>query len=110
MKTLYVSVDPYMRRRMQDTKSYVEPFPLDEVITGGVIGEVASAKGDKLQQGDIVLGYLGRQEYSAVKETHLRKIIRHLPLSPHFLGILGMTGLTAYFGCLISAVRNPGKR
>ncbi|MGL3987275.1 NADP-dependent oxidoreductase [Bacillus paralicheniformis] len=100
VKTLYVSVDPYMRGRMQDTKSYVEPFPLDKVITGGVIGEVISAKGDKLKKGDIVLGRLGWQEYSAVREDNLQKIDPSLAPVTAFLGILGMTGLTAYFGLL----------
>ncbi len=100
VKTLYVSVDPYMRGRMQDAKSYVEPFALDEVITGGVIGEVIAAKGDKLQKGDVVLGNLGWREYSAVPETNLRKIDPSLAPVTAYLGILGMTGLTAYFGLL----------
>ncbi|MED1740178.1 NADP-dependent oxidoreductase [Bacillus swezeyi] len=100
VKTLYVSVDPYMRGRMQDAKSYVEPFPLDEVITGGVIGEIISSKGDKLQKGDIVVGNLGWQEYSAVPETNLQKIDPSLAPVTAYLGILGMTGLTAYFGLL----------
>ncbi|WP_416043029.1 NADP-dependent oxidoreductase [Bacillus halotolerans] len=99
VKTLYVSVDPYMRGRMQDTKSYVEPFALDEALSGGVIAEVVS-DGDKLKKGEIVIGNLNWQEYSAVSESAVRKIDTGLaPASAH-LGILGMTGLTAYFGLL----------
>jgi NADPH:quinone reductase len=63
IRTLYLSVDPYMRGRMQNVKSYVEPFKLNEVITGGVIGEVVESKSDEFQQGDIVTGMAGWQEY-----------------------------------------------
>ncbi|MDR4229323.1 NADP-dependent oxidoreductase [Bacillus mojavensis] len=99
VKTLYVSVDPYMRGRMQDTKSYVEPFALDEALSGGVIAEVMS-DGDKLKQGEIVIGNLNWQEYSAVSESAVRKIDTSLAPASAYLGILGMTGLTAYFGLL----------
>ncbi|MCY8104745.1 NADP-dependent oxidoreductase [Bacillus mojavensis] len=99
VKTLYVSVDPYMRGRMQDTKSYVEPFALDEALSGGVIAEVVS-DGDKLKQGEIVIGNLNWQEYSAVSESAVRKIDTSLAPASAYLGILGMTGLTAYFGLL----------
>lgn len=82
VKTLYVSVDPYMRGRMQDTKSYVEPFDLDEALSGGVIAEVMS-DGEHLKKGDIVIGNLSWQEYSAVSESALRKLIQaSLPLQP----------------------------
>ncbi|MCY8207442.1 NADP-dependent oxidoreductase [Bacillus subtilis] len=99
VKTLYVSVDPYMRGRMQDTKSYVEPFTLDEALSGGVIAEVVS-DGDQLKKGDIVIGNLSWQEFSAVSESALRKIDTSLAPATAYLGILGMTGLTAYFGLL----------
>ncbi|WP_409296987.1 NADP-dependent oxidoreductase [Peribacillus sp. SCS-26] len=100
VRTLYVSVDPYMRGRMQDAESYVEPFPLNEVITGGVIGQVESSKSSRFNEGDIVIGMLGWQEYSLAKEQEIRKIEKNgAPISAH-LGILGMTGLTAYFGLL----------
>ncbi|MGD2407142.1 NADP-dependent oxidoreductase [Bacillus subtilis] len=99
VKTLYVSVDPYMRGRMQDTKSYVEPFALDEALSGGVIAEVVS-DGNHLKKGDIVIGNLSWQEFSAVSESALRKIDTSLAPASAYLGILGMTGLTAYFGLL----------
>ncbi len=99
VKTSYVSVDPYMRGRMQDTKSYVEPFALDEAITGGVIAEVLT-DGDQLKKGDVVIGNLAWQEYSAVNESALRKLDTDIAPAQAYLGILGMTGLTAYFGLL----------
>jgi NADPH-dependent curcumin reductase CurA len=99
VKTSYVSVDPYMRGRMQDTKSYVEPFALDEAITGGVIAEVLT-DGNKLRKGDVVIGNLAWQEYSAVNESALRKLDTDIAPAQAYLGILGMTGLTAYFGLL----------
>ncbi|MGN8645770.1 NADP-dependent oxidoreductase [Gracilibacillus sp. HCP3S3_G5_1] len=100
VRTLYVSVDPYMRGRMIDAPSYVAPFQLNEVIEGGVIGEVIESQSDQFAQGDIVIGGYGWQTYYTAKETEVRKIDKDMaPISTH-LGILGMTGLTAYFGLL----------
>lgn len=100
IRTLYLSVDPYMRGRMIDAKSYIPPFQLNEVITGGVVGEVIESKSDSFQSGDVVLGNLNWAEYTAVSEKEIRKIDPALaPITTH-LGILGMTGLTAYFGLL----------
>ncbi|WP_208592264.1 NADP-dependent oxidoreductase [Gracilibacillus suaedae] len=100
IRTLYVSVDPYLRGRMIDAPSYVAPFQLNEVIEGGVIGEVLESKTDQLNQGDIVIGGFGWQTYYTAKATEVRKIDQDIaPISTH-LGILGMTGLTAYFGLL----------
>lgn len=100
IKTLYVSVDPYMRGRMEDTESYVEPYQLNKVIDGGSIGEVVESKSDDFKQGDIVIGMWGWQTYYIANEKGVRKIDPSLaPITTH-LGILGMTGLTAYFGLL----------
>ncbi|MDL5140480.1 NADP-dependent oxidoreductase [Bacillus atrophaeus] len=100
VKTLYVSVDPYMRGRMQNTKSYVEPFALDEALSGGVIAEVVSDGEGQFKKGDIVIGNLNWQEYSAASESALRKIDTSIAPASAYLGILGMTGLTAYFGLM----------
>lgn len=100
IKTLYVSVDPYMRGRMDDSESYVAPFKINHVIEGGAIGEVVESKSASYSQGDIVLGSYGWQEYYVATDKELRKIDTSLaPITTH-LGILGMTGLTAYFGLL----------
>ncbi|RSK26591.1 NADP-dependent oxidoreductase [Bacillus sp. HMF5848] len=100
LRTLYVSVDPYMRGRMHDAESYIAPFQLNEVIEGGSIGEVVTSKSEKYQPGDIVIGMFGWQTYYTAKEEEVRKIDPSIaPISTH-LGVLGMTGLTAYFGLL----------
>ncbi|MEK3888004.1 NADP-dependent oxidoreductase [Bacillus sp. FSL K6-3431] len=98
--TLYVSVDPYMRGRMSDVKSYVKPFPIGEVIEGGVIGEIIESKSNDFEKGDFVIGNLGWQKYSAANEKAIRKIDPALAPITTYLGVLGMTGLTAYFGLL----------
>lgn len=100
IRAIYVSVDPYLRGRMQDTKSYIPPFQINEAITSGIIGQVVETKSEHFKKGDIVLGTLGWQEYSVVNEKGIRKIDpKSAPLTAH-LGIIGMTGLTAYFGLL----------
>ncbi|SFC86804.1 hypothetical protein SAMN05443252_107136 [Bacillus sp. OV322] len=100
VRTLYLSVDPYMRGRMQDTKSYIPPFKLHEPISGGVIAEVAESKSPHFKQGDVVIGNLNWAEYSVVTEKEIRIIDPSVaPVTTH-LGILGMPGLTAYFGLL----------
>jgi hypothetical protein len=101
VKTMYLSVDPYMRGRMNDGKSYISPFALNEVLTGGVVGEVVESKSDEFAKGDMVMGgFLGWQDYSIAKAGDLIKV-ENKDLSPGvFLGILGMPGLTAYFGIL----------
>ena len=106
IKTLYISVDPYMRGRMRDVVTYIEPFPLNEVIVGGVVGKVIKTNSDKFKEGDFVEGIMGWQEYSAVSEDILRKLDPEAgPLSTA-LGILGMPGFTSYFGLL--DVGRPG--
>ncbi|MBM7646054.1 NADPH-dependent curcumin reductase CurA [Scopulibacillus daqui] len=100
IKTLYVSVDPYMRGRMSDRESYVPPFELHKVISGGVVGEVIESKSPDFNKGDFVVGQLGWQTYQLVQSEEIRKIDENLaPITAH-LGVLGMPGLTAYFGML----------
>lgn len=100
VKTIYLSVDPYMRGRMSDRKSYIPPFELNEVISGGVVGQVVESRSGELAEGDFVIGNLGWQRYNAVSDAEVRKLDQSLaPLTAN-LGVLGMTGLTAYFGLL----------
>ncbi len=98
LKAAYVSVDPYLRGRMRNQKSYIEPFQLNEPITSGVVAEVVASKNDAYQQGDYVSGMLAWKEYQTSNAKNLQKVDPdRAPLSA-YLGILGMTGLTAYFG------------
>lgn len=104
VRTLYLSVDPYMRGRMNDRKSYVEPFALNEVITGGVVGEVTESRAEGFAPGDVVAGMLGWQLYQTAKAdprnpVAIRKVDPRVPPTTA-LGVLGMPGLTAYFGLL----------
>ncbi|MDN3019491.1 NADP-dependent oxidoreductase [Paenibacillus sp. BSR1-1] len=100
IRTVYISVDPYLRGRMNDTKSYIPPFQLNEVISSGVIGQVEESQSDLFKKGDLVLGSLGWEEYSIAKETTVRKIDSTIAPASSYLSVLGMTGLTAYFGLI----------
>lgn len=73
LRTLYVSVDPYMRGRMVDAESYIEPFQLNEVIEGGSIGEVIESKSEHYTVGDVVIGNFGWQEYYVAQANEIRK-------------------------------------
>lgn len=100
VRTLYVSVDPYMRGRMSDAKSYVQPFALNEPVAGGAVGEIIESKSPLLRPGDIVAGMFGWQQYAAAGGRSLRKVDPDLAPVTTALGLLGMPGLTAYFGLL----------
>lgn len=100
VRTIYISVDPYLRGRMNDTKSYVPPFDLDSVIKSGVIGQVVESKTPHFQKNDVVMGTLGWQTYSIVKEKEIRKVDPSIAPPSAYLSVLGMTGLTAFFGLL----------
>lgn len=100
IRTRYISVDPYMRGRMNDRKSYVPPFQLNEALIGGVIGEVVESKSNSFSPGDLVIGNLGWQDYSIAGEKEVRMIDPLAAPGSTSLGVLGMPGLTAYFGLL----------
>lgn len=97
----FLSLDPYMRGRMNDAKSYTAPQPLGEVMGGGTAGEVVESRSPKFQPGDKVVGMGGWQQYSVVNAEQpgaLRKVdTTHVPLS-HYLGAVGMPGVTAWYG------------
>jgi len=100
IRTIYLSLDPYMRGRMNDRKSYVPPFQVGEVLEGGVIGEVVASRNSKFAEGDIVTGMLGWQSYSLSDGAGLARLDRRLAPLPCFLGVLGMPGMTAWAGLL----------
>lgn len=98
VRNIYMSVDPYMRGRMNDTKSYVPPFQIGEVLQAGVVGEVVASNNAAFAEGDIVSGPLGWENYSISDGQGLTKISNtDVPLS-WYLGILGMPGMTAWVG------------
>ena len=100
LRTRFLSVDPYMRGRMRDQKSYATPFALNEVIVGGVVAEVIESRAQAFQSGNIVTGLLGWQLYSVARAEGLRKVDPDIAPVTTALGVLGMPGLTAYFGLL----------
>ncbi|NVO32804.1 NADP-dependent oxidoreductase [Hymenobacter lapidiphilus] len=100
LKTRYVSVDPYMRGRMSSAKSYVAPFEVGEPIAGGVVAEVVESQADQLPVGSLVVGNLPWQEYSVAPARSLQQVPADQAPISYYLGLLGMTGLTAYFGLL----------
>ena len=97
----YMSLDPYMRGRMNEGKSYAQPQPLGQVMQGGTVGEVVESRNPKYAVRDKVQGMGGWQEYSVVDADQpgaLRKLdTTHVPLS-HYLGAVGMPGVTAWYG------------
>lgn len=97
----YLSLDPYMRGRMNDSKSYAEPQPLDTVMLGGTVGEVLISKHPKFAVGDQVLGMGGWQTHSVIDATQRGALTKvdttHIPLSA-YLGSVGMPGVTAWYG------------
>ncbi len=98
LKTSYISVDPYLRGRMSDAKSYIPPFQINQPISSGIIAEVVESKSEKFSKGDFVSGMLAWKEIQKSNGEGLMKVDpAKAPLSA-YLGILGMTGLTAYLG------------
>ena len=109
VRNLFISVDPYMRGRMNDVKSYVPPFQLGQPLDGGAIGEVIESRADGFAEGDLVLHGLGWRDVAVLDARHGRKLAPLDGLSPSaYLGVLGMTSLTAYAGLLDVAEFKPG--
>ena len=101
VKTLYLSVDPYMRGRINAAKSYAANVEIDEVMVGSVIAQVIASKHPNFEVGDIVNAGIGWQEYGVAAGNGLRKIDPTIAPISTGAGILGMPGLTAYFGLLV---------
>src|SRR5216683_2345510 len=100
VRVLHVSVDPYMRGRMNDAKSYAPPVQIGEVMGGGAVGKVVDSKNPQFAAGDFVEGLFGWQEYAISNGKGVRKLDPALAPVSTALGVLGMPGLTAYFGLL----------
>src|SRR6266498_98662 len=94
----WLSLDPYMRGRMNDVKSYVPPVQLGEVMVGQTAGEVIESQDPRFKPGDQVLTQLGWQLYGVVKAGELTPIDAKRAPASYYLGVLGMPGMTAWFG------------
>jgi NADPH-dependent curcumin reductase CurA len=108
VRNLWLSVDPYMRGRMNDVKSYVPPFQLGEPMDGGAIGEVIESKADGFAPGDLVQHMAGWRDEAVIPARTANKLPELGAPPERFLGVLGVTGMTAYFGLLDAARAKQG--
>jgi NADPH-dependent curcumin reductase CurA len=109
LRTQWLSLDPYMRGRMNAAKSYAKPVEIDEVMTGGTVSKVVRSNHKDFAVGDVVVGYTGWQDYAISDGTGLRKLDpAQAPVSTA-LGVLGMPGMTAYTGLLNIGRPKPGE-
>ncbi|WP_349826961.1 NADP-dependent oxidoreductase [Brevibacterium litoralis] len=109
LRTLYLSLDPYMRGRMSDAKSYAKPVEVGDVMVGATVSEVVESRSPDFAPGDTVLGYGGWQTHSTEKAEILRKLDPALAPVTTALGVLGMPGFTAYAGLLAIGDPKPGE-
>ncbi len=100
LKTLYLSLDPYMRGRMSDAPSYAAPVEIGEVMTGGAVSRVERSLNPKFQEGDLVVGSTGWQSHSISDGRDIIPVPSGLPSPSMALGVLGMPGMTAYMGLM----------
>src|SRR6201991_4082360 len=96
LRTIWLSLDPYMRGRMSDGPSYAQPVAVDGVMEGGTVGEVIASNSGDFAKGDIVLAHSGWQSHAVVDGKALRKIDPQLAPISTAVGVLGMPGMTAY--------------
>jgi NADPH-dependent curcumin reductase CurA len=104
----WMSVDPYMRGRMKEGDSYVEPFAIGEPMEGGCVGKVVESRSDHFSEGETVLGNLGWREYWKSEGEGVANVDPSLAPIQAYLGVLGMTGLTAWVGLTRIAQLQPG--
>ncbi|MEZ2696778.1 NADP-dependent oxidoreductase [Hafnia alvei] len=105
LRTLYLSLDPYVRGRMDDTPSYSPPFAIGEVICGGTVCRVEQSLNEKYRVGDLVLAYTGWQDYALSDGEGLQKLDANMAHPSYALGLLGMPGFTGYMG--LTDIGNP---
>ncbi|UPV74644.1 NADP-dependent oxidoreductase [Halorussus limi] len=98
VRTLYLSVDPYMRGRMDAGESYADPWEVGDPLRAGVVGEVVESNGSRFEAGDVVTGNLHWADYATARGSELQEVNPDLGPISTALGVLGMPGRTAYFG------------
>ena len=108
VRNIWLSVDPYMRGRMNDVKSYVPPFQVGEPMEGGAIGEVIDSRAEGFSAGDLVQHMAGWRDEAVVPARTAQKLPELGAPPERFLGVLGVTGMTAYFGLLDAAKAKEG--
>ena len=109
IEVLWLSLDPYMRGRMSEAKSYASPIKIGEVITGGAVGKIIESKSSIYTEGDIVEGFtIGWQKYCKINAHNIRKVDPNIAPIQTALGVLGMPGMTAYFGLFEVCKPIPG--
>lgn len=109
LRTLYLSLDPYMRGRMSDAKSYAKPVEVGGIMVGATVSEVVESRSPEFEPGQIVLGYGGWQSYSTEPAGQLRLLDPEAAPVTTALGVLGMPGFTAYSGLLAIGKPQPGE-
>jgi NADPH-dependent curcumin reductase CurA len=105
VRNLYMSVDPYMRGRMNDVKSYVPPFQIGQSLQGAAVGEVVESLSDEFKLGDVVTSHYGWREFFISDAKELQKVNANVKPLSTYLGVLGMTGLTAWVGLNLVEVK-----
>jgi len=98
LRTVYLSLDPYMRGRMSDAKSYTDPLQIGDVMTGGTVAQVVESNIDGFAEGDLVVSSSGWQDYSVSDGEGVLKLDKNMPHPSYGLGVLGMPGFTGYMG------------
>ncbi|MFW8589539.1 NADP-dependent oxidoreductase [Glaciecola sp. 2405UD65-10] len=109
IKVEYISLDPAMRGWLNDAKSYIEPVQIGEVMRAGTVGKVIKSQHKSFSEGDYVAGYNGVQSYAVSDGTGLHKVDPSLAPLPYYLGVLGMPGMTGYFGLLKTGEPKAGE-
>jgi NADPH-dependent curcumin reductase CurA len=105
VRNLFMSVDPYMRGRMNDRKSYVPPFEIGKVLEGGAVGEVIESRCSEFKVGDVVTSHYGWREAFIASPAELHLVDKAVAPLSVYLGILGMTGMTAWAGLTMVEVK-----
>jgi NADPH-dependent curcumin reductase CurA len=100
VRTMWISVDPYLRGRMTGNRTYIEPIAIGGVMESLAVGEVTESRSPAFQKGDIVTGLWGWQDYASVMGSRVQHVDESIAPASAYVGILGMPGMTAYFGLL----------